>query len=247
MAKQAEQKALDFSALSALTMSSREIADLTKKQHKDVMRDIRNMLDALEQPSAQFCAVYKDQQLIDRPCFNLPKRETLILVSGYSIPLRSRIIDRWQELEEKAAKPAFDPMQILNDPAAMRGLLLTYTEKVIALEIKVQEQAPKVEALDRIATAEGALGLQAAAKVLQRQPNKFVQWLREQRWIYRRAGSANNYGYQEKIQSGYLTHKAHTVRQEDGTEKIREQVMVTPKGLARLSVMLNAQSQGDLF
>ena len=43
-----------------LTMSSLEIADLTGKQHKDVIRDIRNMLNQLEIQSAQFCADYKD-------------------------------------------------------------------------------------------------------------------------------------------------------------------------------------------
>lgn len=33
---------------------------------------------------------------------------------------------------------SIDPMQILSDPAAMRGLLLTYPEKVLALESKVE-------------------------------------------------------------------------------------------------------------
>ena len=40
-----------------------------------------------------------------------------------------------------------DPMAELSNPAAMRGLLLTYTEKVLALESEVAEQAPKVAAL----------------------------------------------------------------------------------------------------
>lgn len=231
-------------------MSSREIAALTSKEHRNVMRDIRAMLTELHGEGGVLSFEHTQtnpQNGQQYPIFLLPKRETLILVSGYSIPMRARIIDRWEELEEQSAKPALDPMQILNDPAAMRGLLLTYTEKVIALESRVQEQAPKVEALDRIATAEGALNLHAAAKTLQQRPNKFCVWLREKRWIYKRPGSTNNFGYQDKIQAGYLTHKTHVVKQEDGTEKIRDQVMVTPKGLARLSIMLNSPSQGDLF
>ncbi len=81
------------------TMSSREIAELTGKRHDHVMVDIRKMLDELGNLAPEFSGVYKDQQLIDRPCFNLPKRETLILVSGYNLAMRAKIIDRWQELE----------------------------------------------------------------------------------------------------------------------------------------------------
>jgi phage regulator Rha-like protein len=89
-----------------LTMTSREIAELTGKQHKDVLYDIRKMLDDLGKTSADFSADLPDTYGRLQPCFRLPKRETLILVSGYSTELRARIIDRWQELEATVAQPA---------------------------------------------------------------------------------------------------------------------------------------------
>lgn len=83
------------------TMSSREIAELTGKQHKDVLYDIRKMLESLGLSTADFSAVYKAENGQSYEQFVLPKRETLILVSGYSVEMRAKIIDRWQELEQK--------------------------------------------------------------------------------------------------------------------------------------------------
>lgn len=80
------------------SMSSLEIAELTGKQHKDVLYDIRKMLDELGVLAADFSATRKVRGR-EYEVFNLPKRETLILVSGYSVTMRSTIIDRWQELE----------------------------------------------------------------------------------------------------------------------------------------------------
>lgn len=143
---------------------------------------------------------------------------------------------------EKHAKEArqIDPMQVLSDPAAMRGLLLTYTEKVLALESKVVELEPKAVALDRIADADGAMNPTVAAKALQVPPKKLFDFLREKRWIYRRPGGGGNVAYQDKIQAGYLTHKVTTILRDDGTNKVVEQVLVTGKGLAKLSQSLGA-------
>lgn len=38
--------------------------------------------------------------------FNLPRREVEILLTGYSIPLRAKVIDRLRELETQVAAPA---------------------------------------------------------------------------------------------------------------------------------------------
>ena len=94
-----------FDANAPLTMSSLEISKLTGKEHKNVLADIRAMLEGLEIEPAEFSAGYKDGKGETRPCFNLPKRECFILVSGYNLKLRAAIIDRWQELEGAAPKP----------------------------------------------------------------------------------------------------------------------------------------------
>ena len=131
---------------------------------------------------------------------------------------------------ERRAK---DPMTALNDPAAMRGLLLTYTEKVLALEEVVAEQ--KVDALDRISSADGLTNITNTAKTLQMHPKDLFSLMSNNRWIYKRAGGRNWIGYQDKIQQGLLSHKTTTVSKSDGSEKTVEQVLVTPKGLVRLA------------
>lgn len=85
-----------------LTMSSLEIAELTGKRHDHVMTDIKTMLEALEKDAPDFSGTQTYGNNNTRKIYNLPKRETLILVSGYRVDLRATIIDRWQELEQKA-------------------------------------------------------------------------------------------------------------------------------------------------
>lgn len=138
----------------------------------------------------------------------------------------------------REVKP-IDPIQVLNDPAAMRGLLLTYSEKVLALEAKVEEQGEKVAALDRIAMADGSLCITDAAKALQVRPKDLFDYLRSHGWIYRRAGTAHDVGYQSRVNAGDLEHKVTTVLKADGSEKVVEQVRVTPRGLAKLAKLMS--------
>ena len=136
---------------------------------------------------------------------------------------------------ERRAK---DPSAILADPAAMRGLLLTYTETVITLESRVAELQPSHDALQRIAEADGSLCITEAAKALQMRPKDLFSWLRQNGWIYRRPGSGHDLGYQSKTTSGMLEHKVTTVLRADGSEKVSEQVRVTPKGLTKLASLI---------
>lgn len=145
------------------------------------------------------------------------------------------------ECERRAQQmPApMSAMDALEDPEMVRGLLLNYATKVIELRKQVAEQAPKVEALDRISTeSEGSMCITNAAKDLQVQPKRLFAWLQEHQWIYRRAGNSGFTAYQARIQVGYLEHKVSTVERSDGTVKMVEQVLVTSKGLAKLAAEL---------
>lgn len=140
------------------------------------------------------------------------------------------------ECERRAkAGPAIDPMQVLNDPAAMRGLLLNYSEKVLALEADKKAMQADVDALARIAKADGSLCLRESAKALQIREKDFISYLVQHKWIFRNHNSGTLQGYAARVQSGDLEHKVTTVLRADGSERVVEQVRVTPQGLSKLA------------
>ena len=162
-----------------LTMSSREIAELTGKQHKNVLADIRKMLDDLEIDSAIFTAQYKDGTGRSLVMFNLPKRETLILVSGYNVAMRARIIDRWQELEEKQT-PATPKTYI----EALEKLLESEKEKLVLKE-ELKAAEPKVEFVNNYVDAKGNKTFRGLVKMLNVNEREFRNWLRDSKIMYR--------------------------------------------------------------
>ena len=87
------------------TMSSFEIAKLTGKQHKHVMRDIRELNKGYEKlylPKIGQILKITDlgfgRQRKD-PYFELTKMQTFDLLTGYNTELRIKVNRRWAELE----------------------------------------------------------------------------------------------------------------------------------------------------
>jgi Rha family phage regulatory protein len=85
-----------------ITMTSREIAELTGKEHGHVMRDIRAMFETLEIGQSTFGASYLNSQNKEQPMFRLPYDETICLLTGYDAKARMAVIKRWRELETTA-------------------------------------------------------------------------------------------------------------------------------------------------
>lgn len=200
----------------SLTMSSREIAELTGKDHDNVRRDIKNLADAL---SLSFEEKTEPSEF-GRPfkVFVLNKRETLILVSGYSVELRARIIDRWQELEAQQAPKI---------PATYAEALRLAAEQ--AEQIERQQQAlaiaaPKVAFVDSYVDATGLKGFRQVAKLIRANEAQFRVFLIERKIMYRL--SSEWVAYQNHIDAGRFSVKTGEANGHAFTRS-----MFTPKGV----------------
>ena len=84
-------------------MTSLEIAELSGKNHKDVMRAIRNMEDAWEKINGRNFALveYRDVKGELRPCYNLTKTECLYIATKFNDEARAKLVLRWEQLEKE--------------------------------------------------------------------------------------------------------------------------------------------------
>lgn len=218
------------------TMSSREIAELVEKQHSNIKISAERLAEkAVIGTLATQEFTHNGNTYTE---YLLNKRDSLILVAQNCPEFTARIVDRWQELEAQAV--TFDPsslsrIDILKMAIDSEEGRLQAVAQVQQLETVVAKQAPKVEALDRIAKSDGSLCLTDAAKTLQIQPRQFTQLLQEKGWIYRRPMGSGWLAYQERIQQGLMEHKVTTGEKSNGTEWTATQPRITPKGLTKLA------------
>mgnify|MGYP002623116593 CR=1 FL=1 len=87
--------------MSTKTMSSLEIAELTGKQHKDVLKAIRNMENAWVKTTGRKFALseYKDSTGRTLPCYQLTKLECLYIGTKFNDEARAKLVLRWEQLE----------------------------------------------------------------------------------------------------------------------------------------------------
>lgn len=218
-------------------MSTREIAELTGKRHDHVIRDVRSMIAELNEDAPNLGDQFRE--LKDgrnyTSCFLLGRQLTETLITGYSIPLRHKVVKRLHELEQQA------PTIPRTLPEALR-LAADLAEQNNGLRLVVQQQAPQVAALSRIATSRGTMCLTDAAKHLGVRRKELLHWLSDNRWIYRREGCAHWLGFQPRLDAGWLEHKVTVLGvEEDGLQRLASQVRVTPKGLTVLAQKIGSE------
>lgn len=125
------------------TMSSLEIARLTGKPHKDVLKAIRAMEPAWEKVNGgKFSRVeYKDAKGEMRPCFELTKTECLYVATKFNDEARAKLVLRWEELERKE-RANMITLPDFTDPAeaAIAWAKQYNDKKVLMLENKQLEE-----------------------------------------------------------------------------------------------------------
>lgn len=218
-------------------MSSREIAALTGKQHKHVIRDIREMLSDLEKdgPVLDHVVETKDARGYTAE-IHLDRELTDTLLTGYSAKMRLAVVRRWRELEEQAQQPRLptnfaEALQVAADQARENQ----------HLHLVIEQQAPKVAALEQLAGTRGSICITEAAKHLGMGPLKLFNWMHANRWIYRRTSFANWSAFQPRLSAGLLEHKLVRIPNNESEElKTVEQVMVTRRGLVMLAEKIGA-------
>lgn len=232
--------------INSMSMTSQEIADLVESRHDSVKRTIERLANQVvivqpplvDEPGTDSIGRTRNTQVYVF-AGEQGKRDSIIVVAQLSPEFTARLVDRWQELEKQVEQR--DPMEMLNDPTVLRQALLGYSEKVIALESQVQEQAPKVQAYERIADATGSMSLRETATTLKYPERKMIVWMQQNGWLYRRPGRGTLLGYAEKIKAGYLDHKVTLIHNDrTGEDETRESVRVTPLGLTVLAKKLDA-------
>ena len=141
------------------TMSSRDIAELTGKEHKNVCRVIRDLisdriLDAqLEPLKFEYRGQWFDY-------YELSKRDSFVVVARLSPEFTAHIVDRWQELEQKL-NPVFNLPQDL--PSALRALADIYEQ----LQQAQFEREIAVKTKAHISDKKTAIAMTTASKDVQ--------------------------------------------------------------------------------
>lgn len=173
---------------------------------------------------------------IDAQIRLIPEQDVYRLIMKSKLPAAQKF-ERWvmdevlPSIRKKGSYSVAD--QGVKAPTSFKEALevaLRIEEQRERLEVKVKEDAPKVEFHDRVAQPLNTMTVAVAAKTLGTGRNKLYEFLRYQGWVQK-----NNEPYQHKINQGLLNVKVSDyIHPKTGEVVIATTTLVTGKGLERL-------------
>ena len=207
------------------TMTSREIADLVCTSHDSVLKTVRALIErgVVSGNETPYTHPQNGQTYAE---FHLNYRDTMVIASGYSVELRAKVIDRWQELEGQAAhRETFVVPRTYAQALLEAGRLAVMVEQQQA---QIEQARPAVEFVDRFVEAKSSKCLSDVAKLLGWKPQAFIAKLNADTVIFKRGG--NWLPFQAHIDAGRFSVKAG-----EASGHAFQQTRVEPAGIAWLA------------
>lgn len=222
-----------------IKISSLEISRLTGKLHQHVKRDIDEQLGKIVDTS-KFGYIYKDTQNRQQTAYSLPKREALILVSGYSIELRAKIIDRLQQLEDELKNN-------FKIPQTYAEALMIASQQAYQIEEQQKQlelQAPKVKFAEMVNSSEGTVDIATYSKILFDKEGinigekRLFAWMRNNQYLMTN-GSDRNKPYQRYLERGLFKMREGVYTNQSTGDKVPyTKTVLTGKGQVYFSEKL---------
>jgi phage regulator Rha-like protein len=229
------------------TMTSLEIAELTGKNHFDLMRAIRKMEPAWEKvQGCKFALLSRTYNLPNGgtkevPCYVLTKTECLYIATKFNDEARAKLVLRWEELERERINLGTDYTAFIEkDTALMIGeSSVSLTENRVNPCQKILAAADAIigEGLRMLnEDAEDTLTATQVAKTFNMTTYDFNAVLRDMGIQYRRGGRWN---ICEELEGRNLTRlRTHVSYSLKGEKKIRTYMTWTMDGLRFLNAKL---------
>ncbi len=214
------------------TMTSLEIAELTGKQHKNVMQAIRNMEPAWEKVQGlKFQLSSRTYQLPNGgmkevPCYQLTKTECLYIATKFNDEARAKLVLRWEELERAIALN--DKGKMIND----KQLCLPSPQKILALADEIIGEGLRMVN----EPAEDTLTATQVAKTFNMTVFDFNAVLRDMGIQYRRGGHWNI--SDDLADRDYVRLRTHVSYSLKGEKKVKVYMTWTMTGLRYLNSKL---------
>lgn len=160
------------------TMSSREIAELVESRHSDIVRSILRLMANKVISGYAPMAYTHPQNGQTYECYHLNKRDSLVVVAQNCPQFTARIVDRWQELEEKERSNSL-VLPNFTDPAeAAIAWATEYKAKQIAMQ-QLEVAKPKVEYFEKYVERNNLKSITDVAKEMGISSKALGVWLRK--------------------------------------------------------------------
>lgn len=204
-----------------LRISSREIAELTGKEHRNVLRDCDALNENYEKMGLlkieQGYYTHKNTGNQKYREYLLTKIQTLDLMTGYKVDLRIKVNRRWEELEKQQGK--------IKLPQTYKEALLELVAKLeenekLQLENTQQKQVigelqPKATYYDLILSSVDCLTITQIAKDYGMSGHQLNQFLADQKIQYKQ--SRQWLLYSNYHREGYTKSETVSITYKDGS------------------------------